>query len=130
MDKAQKGKRDVVSWKEVRPADSRTGAMMDDALSESDNIFSQSPKQDRAASEIYIRSSLEEDGGGEDPAQALPAPRAPPGLAQLPSTFHSPRLTLFLQLLCNPPPPFLGYPSPAGRASRLGAERFCVAAAI
>ncbi|KAK2908126.1 hypothetical protein Q8A73_009199 [Channa argus] len=38
------------SWK--GPADSRTGAMMDDALSESDNIFSQSPKQDRAASEV------------------------------------------------------------------------------
>lgn len=35
-----------------QPADRRTGAMMDDALSESDNIFSQSPKQDRAASEV------------------------------------------------------------------------------
>lgn len=33
------------------PADRRSGAMMDDALSESDNIFSQSPKPDRAASE-------------------------------------------------------------------------------
>lgn len=35
-----------------QPTDRRTGAMMDDALSESDNIFSQSPKQDRAASEV------------------------------------------------------------------------------
>lgn len=33
-------------------ADRWTGAMMDDALSESDNIFSQSPKQDRTASEV------------------------------------------------------------------------------
>lgn len=39
-----------------QPADRRTGAMMDDALSESDNIFSQSPKQDRAASDVGRRS--------------------------------------------------------------------------
>lgn len=32
----------------------RTGAVMDDALSESDNIFSQSPKRDRAASEAGL----------------------------------------------------------------------------
>lgn len=41
-----------------QPADRRTGAMMDDALSESDNIFSQSPKQDRAASEVGRRWPL------------------------------------------------------------------------
>lgn len=33
------------------PLTGRAGAVMDDALSESDNIFSQSPKRDRAASE-------------------------------------------------------------------------------
>lgn len=32
----------------TQAADRRTGAMMDDALSESDNIFSQSLKQDQA----------------------------------------------------------------------------------
>lgn len=41
-----------------QPADRQTGAMMDDALSESDNIFSQSPKQDRAASEVDQRWPL------------------------------------------------------------------------
>lgn len=35
-----------------QPTDSWTRAMMDDALAESDNIFSQSPKQDPAASEV------------------------------------------------------------------------------
>lgn len=46
-------------------ADRWTGAMMDDALSESDNIFSQSPKRDRAASDagprwplsVFVRSN-------------------------------------------------------------------------
>lgn len=39
-------------------ADRWTGAMMDDALSESDNIFSQSPKQDRAVSDVGPRWPL------------------------------------------------------------------------
>ncbi|KAK2908125.1 hypothetical protein Q8A73_009198 [Channa argus] len=39
--------------------------------------------QEERLGEIYIRSSLEEDGGGEDPTQALPPPQAPPGLAQV-----------------------------------------------
>lgn len=41
-----------------QPTDRRTGAMMDDALSESDNIFSQSPKQDRAVSDVDRRWPL------------------------------------------------------------------------
>lgn len=36
---------------------------------------------------IYVRSSLEEDGGGEDPTQALPPPQASPGLAQVHGAF-------------------------------------------
>lgn len=46
------------------PLTGGAGALMDDALSESDNIFSQSPKRDRAASEagrswplsVFVRS--------------------------------------------------------------------------
>ena len=39
-------------------ADRQSAAMMDDALSESDNIFSQSPKQDRAVSDVGRRWPL------------------------------------------------------------------------